>query len=101
EIADVSPRGLTQKLLAFPQPAQAFARFAELRQDPSGGDDRSVKQDADVPRPARRCRMLEQQARLRPVTPQQVNRACVTVGYADGVRMLRPRRDSDRLGFGL
>src|SRR5262249_37422429 len=41
EIADVSPRGLTlEKLLTFPQPAQALARLAELRQDPSGGDDR-------------------------------------------------------------
>src|SRR5262249_12520100 len=44
EIADVSPRGLTlEKLLTFPQPAQALARLAELRQDPSGGDDRLGK----------------------------------------------------------
>src|SRR5215813_14709764 len=45
--------------------------------------------------------MLEQRARLRPVTLQQVNRACVIVGYADGERMLRPRRDPERLSCGL
>ena len=60
EIAGVSPRGLTlEKLLTFPKPAQALARLAELRQNPSGGDDRSGEQEADVPRPDHRRRMLE------------------------------------------
>src|SRR5262249_24877337 len=102
EIADVSPRGLTlEKLLTFPQPAQALARLAELRQDPSEGDDRSGKQEADVPRPDYRCRMLEQRVRLGPVALQQVNRVCEVVDPADGIRILRPRRDPNRLGFGL
>src|SRR5215831_7079033 len=102
ENAEVSPRGLAlEKLLTFPEPAQALARLAELRQGPGGGDDRCGEQLADVPRPAHCCRMLEQRARLCPVTPQQVNRAYDVVGEADDERMLRPRRDSDRLGFGL
>src|SRR5262249_46475643 len=36
EKAEVSPRGLMlEKLLTFPQPVQALARLADLRQDPS------------------------------------------------------------------
>src|SRR5215831_5916418 len=60
EKADVSPRGLMlEKLLTFPQPAQALTRLAELRQNPSGGGDQSGKQEADVRRPEHRCRMLD------------------------------------------
>src|SRR5262249_38379920 len=60
EKADQSPRGLTlEKLLTFLQPAQALARLAELRQDPSGVGDRVGKQEADVPRSVHPCRMLD------------------------------------------
>src|SRR5262249_42457188 len=50
EKADVSRRGLTlEKLLAFPQQVQALACLTELRQGPSGGDNRSGEQDDGVP----------------------------------------------------
>src|SRR5262249_56967366 len=49
EKADVSPRGLRlTELLTFPDPAQALARLAELRQHPGGEGDRLEKQGGDV-----------------------------------------------------
>ena len=61
EIADVSPRRLTlEELLAFPEPVQRLARFAELPQCPGGGGDREGKQEDDAPRPEHRDPVLDQ-----------------------------------------
>ena len=45
--------------------------------------------------------MLEQWARLHPLSPQEVDRAGADVSQADGERMLGWRHESNRLGFGL
>ena len=45
---DNSTRYLTvEELLAFPEPVQRLARFAELRQCPGGGGERPGKLDDD------------------------------------------------------
>lgn len=62
------------KLLAFPELVQRLAGLALLRQDPGVGREGS-KQIADIPRPERRDRALDQWLRPFPVAPLEVQRA--------------------------
>jgi len=90
-----------EKLLAFPQPAQGFARVVEQRQAPGGEADREGKQGDDVPCPEDRRRMLDSRARPRPVAPQQMDPAYSQVSPADSVGVLCLRREPERLRFEL
>jgi len=55
---DASRRLTLEELVAFPEPVQRLARFAELRQCPGRGGDREGKRKDDVPAPEHRDPLL-------------------------------------------
>jgi hypothetical protein len=100
--ADDSPRRLAlEELLAFPEPVQRLACLTELRQCLGGEGDRGMKRHDDVPTPDHHDPMLDQRARLRPVTPEEVEHTRGLVGQADGERMMHPLGEPYRFGFVL
>src|SRR5215831_2969074 len=98
-IVDESLCGVVlEELLALAEPAERPTHVAELRQDPGGGGDRVGKREDDLPCPVRRDPVLDQWARLRPVTLLEVQPACGEVGLTDTVRAMQRLGEPEHLG---
>src|SRR5215471_10117700 len=75
------------RLLAFLDTFQRFARFAGLCQHPGRGSDRGGTLKSKVPRSHQPDPAFDQRTRLRPITLEEAEGSRAPVGEADAVRM--------------
>ena len=98
---DTSPRLTLEKVLALAQEGQRLSGLADLRQRPGRARDGMRKVEDDVARPVRRQPLLDQCARLRPISFEKVKPAGGQVRHPDGVGMTRRLGEPQRLGLVL